>query len=52
MNAVIRLDVPDWQIGQFVNVYFPDTMMLEGICEEEEIYDEEEAQEEDQDSST
>lgn len=33
MKAVIKLDVPDWQIGQEVSVYFKDTMMKKGICE-------------------
>ena len=36
MKAVIRLDVPDWQIGQEVKVYFPDTMCVTGTCEDEE----------------
>ena len=36
MKAIIRLDVPDWQIGQEVKVYFPDTMCVKGICEDEE----------------
>lgn len=33
MKAVIQLDVPDWQIGQDVTVYFPDTMMKHAKCE-------------------
>ncbi len=33
MNAVIYLDVPDWQIGQDVTVYFPDTMAKHCKCE-------------------
>lgn len=33
MKAIIRLDVPDWQIGQEVKVYFPDTMCVKGTCE-------------------
>ena len=33
MKAVIRLDVPDWQIGQPVTVYFKDTMQKHGVCE-------------------
>lgn len=33
MNALIRLDVPGWQIGQEASVYFPDTMVKKGICE-------------------
>lgn len=33
MKAVIKLDVPEWQIGQDVSVYFPDTMLKHGKCE-------------------
>ena len=33
MKAIIRLDVPDWQIGKKVSVYFPDSMVLNSICE-------------------
>ena len=33
MKAVIKLDVPEWQIGQEVTVYFPDTMMKRSKCE-------------------
>jgi len=33
MNAVIYLDAPDWQIGQDVTVYFPDTMIQHCKCE-------------------
>lgn len=33
MKAVINLDVPEWQIGQPVSVYFPDTMQKKGTCE-------------------
>lgn len=33
MKAVIRLDVPEWQIGQDVTVYFPDTMVKHCKCE-------------------
>ena len=33
MNAFVLLDnVPDWQIGQEVTVYFPDTMCKRGVC--------------------
>lgn len=33
MDAFITLDnVPDWQIGQEVTVYFPDTMYKRGVC--------------------
>ena len=37
MKAVIRLDVPDWQIGQPVTVYFKDTMQKNGVCEADDI---------------
>ena len=37
MKAVIKLDVPDFQIGQPVVVYFKDTMRKEGICELETV---------------
>ena len=33
MKAVIRLNVPDYQIGQPVTVYFKDTMQQKGYCE-------------------
>ena len=33
MKAIIELDVPEWQIGQQVEVFFPDTMMKKGVCE-------------------
>ena len=33
MKAVIKLDVPDYQIGQPVTVYFRDTMQKTGYCE-------------------
>ncbi|MBP5423938.1 MAG: hypothetical protein J6Y78_16010 [Paludibacteraceae bacterium] len=39
MKAIIKLDVPEWQIGQEVSVYFPDTMMKRGICEKDTITD-------------
>lgn len=32
-DAVIYLDVPEWQIGQQVTIYFPDTMMKKSVCE-------------------
>lgn len=37
MKAIIRLDVPDYQIGQPVTVYFKDTMRKTGVCEKDEI---------------
>lgn len=33
MKAIIKLDVPDWQIGKKVSVYFPDSMVSNSICE-------------------
>ena len=33
VRAAIRMEVPDWQIGQPVTVYFKDTMCKRGICE-------------------
>ena len=32
-KAVIYIDVPEWQIGQDVTVFFPDTMMKKSKCE-------------------
>lgn len=37
MKAVIKVDVPGWQIGKSAHVYFPDTMEKHGICEKQEI---------------
>lgn len=35
MKAVIELyDVPEYQIGQEVTIYFRDTMQMRGICDE------------------
>ena len=33
MKAIIKLDVPEWQIGQEVKIYFPDTMVKYAKCE-------------------
>lgn len=33
MKVIIKLDVPDWQIGQEVSVFFPDSMIKHGVCE-------------------
>lgn len=32
VKAVVYLEVPEWQIGQDVTVYFPDTMEAKGKC--------------------
>ena len=37
MKAVIQLDVPDWQIGQEVSVYFPDTMIKKSVCKTDSV---------------
>ena len=34
MKAIIQIDVPDFQIGQEVSIYFNDTMMIKGIVQE------------------
>ena len=33
LKGVIRLNVPDYQIGEPVTVFFKDTMKMEGYCE-------------------
>lgn len=33
MKAIIQIDVPDWQIGQEVSIYFPDTMSIKAEVE-------------------
>ena len=37
MKAIIELDVPGFQIGQEVTVYFKDTMQIKGVCVESPI---------------
>lgn len=34
MKAIIKLDLPEYQIGQEVNIYFKDTMMIKGVVQE------------------
>lgn len=34
MRAIIEVDVPKYQIGQEVSIYFKDTMMKKGIVQE------------------
>ena len=36
VDAIIRIKVPEWQIGEEVKIYFKDTMCISGICEKEE----------------
>ena len=33
VNAIIKVKVPEWQIGEEVGVYFKDTMYIKSICE-------------------
>lgn len=33
VDAIIRVKVPKWQIGEEVSIYFPDTMTIQGKCE-------------------
>lgn len=36
VDAIIRIKVPKWQIGEEVKIYFKDTMYISGICEKED----------------
>lgn len=40
VDAIIRIKVPEWQIGEEVKIYFKDTMYIRGyirgICEKED----------------
>lgn len=36
MKAKIEINVPSWQIGEKVSIYFPDTMRKESFCEKNE----------------
>ncbi len=45
MKALIEIDVPEWQIGKTVDIYFPDTMHKRGIvmdCNRQNIVSNEE----------
>ena len=33
VDAIVKVRVPKWQIGEKVNLYFKDTMSINGICE-------------------
>lgn len=33
VDAVIKVRVPKWQIGQEVNIYFKDSMYMKGIVD-------------------
>lgn len=34
MKSIIKVDVPEYQIGQEVSIYFKDTMMIKGVVQE------------------
>lgn len=36
MKAVIEVDVPEYQIGQEVSVYFKDTMCVKSVCKKKQ----------------
>ena len=36
MKAVIEVDVPEYQIGQDVSVYFKDTMCVKSVCKKKQ----------------
>lgn len=38
VDAIIRIKVPEWQIGEEVKIYFKDTMYISGICEPDYSY--------------
>ena len=33
IDAIIKVKVPEWQIGEEVSVFFPDAMNIKGVCE-------------------
>lgn len=37
MKAIIKIDIPDFQIGQEVNIHFKDSMVAKGVVEEEKV---------------
>ena len=41
VKAIIEIDVPEFQIGQEVSIYFKDTMMIKGIVRECKVESEE-----------
>ena len=38
VRAVIKLEVPEYQIGQPATIYFKDTMQKFGICDKEQEF--------------
>lgn len=36
VKAIIQIEVPPWQVGQQVSVYFPDSMYIKATCEAEQ----------------
>ena len=37
IDAVIKVKVPRWQIGEECQIHFPDTMCIKGKCEEYDV---------------
>lgn len=37
IDAIIRIKVPSWQIGQDIRVFFPDSMVAHAVCEEDDV---------------
>lgn len=35
VKAIVKLEVPEWQIGEEVSVHFPDSMVSHGVCEKD-----------------
>lgn len=40
MKAIIEVEVPEWQIGQKVSVFFPDSMVTHSVCMEKQDFKE------------
>ena len=36
MKAIIEVDVPEYQIGQDVSVYFKDSMCVKSVCKKKQ----------------
>ena len=46
VDAIIKVKVPEWQIGEEVKIYFKDTMYISGICEPDYTFNYDESEEE------
>lgn len=38
VKAMIKIEVPDWQIGSPVSLHFKDTMSIHGVCEKDSSF--------------